>query len=93
MKGGESMSKKYLWVCDYCGEEYEISSSQLNRLKSGKQKSAFCSKECKAFSQKRKVIVKCSCCGKDIEKTEYQASVHENYFCSKKCFEKQSLNQ
>lgn len=79
------MSKKYSWVCDYCGCNYEITFSQYHRLKDGKQKSAFCSIECKASSQKRRVVVQCSCCGKDIEKTEYQASVHKNHFCSKEC--------
>lgn len=79
------MSKKYSWICDCCGCSYEITSSQYHRLKDGRQKSAFCSIECKALSQKRRVVIQCSYCGKDIEKTEYQASAHQNHFCSKEC--------
>ena len=79
------MRKTYKWVCDFCGEEYEITSSQYHRLEDGRQKKGFCSIECKSRSQQRRVIRHCSYCNKEIERTEYQSSIKENVFCSKEC--------
>lgn len=79
------MSKHYKWICDWCGEEYDITSSQLARLKSGKQKSAFCSIECKSESQKRRIVRECAYCHTPIERTEYQSNKNESVYCSKEC--------
>lgn len=75
----------YSWKCDYCGCDYEMTSSQYHRLKDGRQKSGYCSKECKSNSQKRTVIKQCAYCGVDVERTEYHASINENTFCSQAC--------
>lgn len=42
---------------------------------------------------KEKVIVKCSCCGKEVEKSEWELKNDKNVFCNKECWRKWQSEQ
>lgn len=73
--------------CEQCGKEFL-------RRKNANHPKKYCSKKCCKMIRKNRVIVKCSNCGKDIEKTasKLKNSKHGYHFCGRKCKEKaQSL--
>ena len=45
----------------------------------------YCSRECSGNTLKKTVIVKCTCCGKDIERRPYEVESTKAFFCSKGC--------
>lgn len=79
--------------CDYCGQTIYVQPNELET-----HKYHFCNLNCRnkwigeyrvgensANWQGGKVVVKCSCCGKDILRYKCEESKSENYFCSKEC--------
>lgn len=45
----------------------------------------YCSKKCAGNTLKKTVIVKCSYCGKDIERRHYEFEGGNRFFCSRSC--------
>ena len=85
------MSKTlYPHVCDYCGKEHFISTSQYNRILKGKQKKSFCSKECTSLYQTLTNCIQSECdyCGKKIIQPKSQMKKTKNHFCSHECADK-----
>lgn len=83
---GETMSRKtYEAKCDGCGKIIQISSSQYNRLKDGRQKHIYCSKECKSISQYTGHEVVCSNCGRKFYRRKQHIDRHEFQFCCLEC--------
>lgn len=85
------MSKAlYPHICDYCGKEHYISSSQYNRILKGKQNKCFCSKECSSAHQTKihRVEIQCEYCGKTTLKSLSEINKTTNHFCSNKCADK-----
>lgn len=66
--------------CEYCGSEYEIPQNQ-------KERSHFCSVECRQKGLRNRIIVKCLNCGVDVEKTPTDIKKNKTgqYFCSHTC--------
>jgi len=68
--------------CGFCGREI-IRIPHAIATKTGRN---YCSHKCRGLSLRRRVFVKCSACGKDIERTVVQAARHKRHFCNKGCF-------
>lgn len=62
--------------CAYCGKEY----------KTYHRNSKFCSRECSAKNQDRKIEMTCAYCGKKFMAYRYRAETQK--FCSQECHEK-----
>lgn len=77
--------KTYEAKCDGCGKIIHISSSQYNRLKDGRQKHIYCSRECKSISQHTGHEVVCSNCGKTFYRRQQHIDRHELQFCCSEC--------
>lgn len=83
------MSKKIVFVCQCCGDEFEVYPS---RLKKGTPK--YCSSECKyehmkvRETQNRKKV-KCSCCGKEflVYNNRIKSKKTDDLFCSHECYD------
>lgn len=89
-------------TCDYCGREYYVNQSKLKRVEN-EQGFHCCSLECKRQymnkyvikrgadnPQFKRVVTKCSYCGKEIEIHEYRTKKvnkhgETNNFCSEEC--------
>lgn len=69
-------------TCEQCGREF------LRRKKVLRPKK-YCSKNCHDVSRKNRIIVQCSNCGKDIERTVSKLALpkHGFYFCDRACKE------
>ena len=74
-------------ICDYCGKEYITYTPDRG-------KHNFCSRQCSSLFKNKKVVLKCECCNKEIEKHLCEIKPNKHYFCSKKCFDNwQSRNK
>lgn len=67
--------KKYLNTCETCGAKWKTSYKNTK----------YCSPACKPQSKKDRKILKCSFCGKDIERTKSQIGRCNNNYCSEEC--------
>lgn len=81
-------NNKYMHICDYCGKEHYLSSTQRLRIKNGKQDKCFCSRECSNLYKKKDNYYKCDYCGKELYKTKSQIANTSNNFCSHECADK-----
>jgi hypothetical protein len=69
--------------CDFCGENYEKSTSEHKRNIQNGYTGSFCSRLC--FKQSRMVLLKCFHCGKEFERTSSRIYNARHSFCSVKC--------
>lgn len=79
--GGESIKPNRIkFRCEECGKEVEQKKSVY--LKS---KHHFCSTECKAKWQEKKILCTCEVCGKKVfqKQTDYNRHIH--HYCSQEC--------
>src|SRR5882672_3589950 len=74
--------KLYLTSC-VCGKEFYLPAHRMGR-------SRFCSKECAAKAQQKRVTMVCSTCGKVFERyaSKVNASKSGLFFCSRQCKDK-----
>lgn len=70
--------------CDYCGKEFKITPSRLQKHLDGEVKHLYCSKECVTKGQTKKVINVCEWCGKEYEICNAFKDVQK--FCSVDCY-------
>lgn len=68
-------NKTHKLTCQFCGEEFY----------NAKKKAKFCSSTCQGLSRKKRVLVKCSFCGKDVETIESKVKKHELLYCNQTC--------
>jgi len=45
----------------------------------------FCSKKCTGLANRKRLILQCAICGKDIERKEFELNSNKNLYCSRKC--------
>lgn len=78
--------KRIKVICDYCGKEYYIKKSKIDKYKNN-----FCSVECRNnFMKKEKIFKICEYCGKEFIDT---SSNKKKKYCSNECkHEAQMLN-
>ena len=62
--------------CKVCGNSYFIQQGC---------KGEYCSRQCLYVSNDKRVIVKCSTCGKDIKIKRYKLSIQSNFYCNNLC--------
>ena len=81
--------KQYEHTCDYCGKEHMISSSVFHRLKDGRQKTCYCSKECANNAKHTGYYIKCDNCGRMFYRRkahiDRQNKINGKQFCSTEC--------
>jgi len=72
--------------CDYCGKEFLRKPSHINRRN-------YCSPECKkkGLTERKKIKVVCTTCGREFKKYEDRVKNHDNHFCSRECFENRPI--
>lgn len=68
--------------CEQCGKEFL-------RRKNASRPKKYCSKKCHEVSRRKRTIVKCTNCGKDVEKktSQLKNAKHGFHFCNRKCKE------
>ncbi len=68
--------------CGFCGEEFL-------RRKNASSPKKYCSKKCHKKSRKNRIIVKCTNCGKEVEKiaSKLKNAKHGFHFCDRICKE------
>lgn len=79
--------KSYLNVdynCDYCNKQIVVPKSKYIKYKEGIHKNIFCSKECLAKSQTKKVVKICENCGKEYDISNAFKNIQK--FCSRDCY-------
>lgn len=74
-KGGKST-----YNCLQCGKEFQVYPS-TRKHGGGK----FCSAECGYENKRRRKIITCETCGKQVEKRLYDATRTKRTFCSREC--------
>lgn len=69
-------------VCEQCEKEFL-------RRKNAPSPKKYCSKKCHEVSRKNRIIVKCTNCGKNVEKkiSQLKKAKHGFYFCNRDCKE------
>ncbi|MDK0569621.1 HNH endonuclease signature motif containing protein [Clostridium perfringens] len=67
--------KKFNKVCETCKKEFRT----INI------KTKFCSVQCKPQCQNKKIIVKCSTCGKEKKVNMFRFKNNKDFYCSEKC--------
>lgn len=74
--------------CSYCtGTKVKDKICPIckSKFKPIKKKQIYCSVECRSISRKKKVLVNCSYCYKEIEKAEYALKRSDRLYCSNNC--------
>ena len=68
--------------CKYCEKEFLRRKNVVNPQK-------YCSKKCREIGSRKRIIVKCSNCGKDVERTpsKLKLAKHGFHFCDRNCKE------
>ena len=66
---------KHKCICVTCGKEWMAQ----------KKDAKYCSPECKPQCQQKRIIVKCSICGKEKEVNEYRIKHQKDFYCSDDC--------
>lgn len=74
-------------ICEFCGKEFEIWSSELKRKGRGR----FCSKTC--YDDSRRVKVVCELCGKEFTAKQSIVAKGKVRFCSKECKDESQRNK
>lgn len=80
--------KKYNSInynCDYCNKPMIIPRSRLKKLEAGKSKHLYCSRQCVANSQNKKVIKICKNCNKSYSIGNCFKDIQK--FCSRECYD------
>lgn len=67
--------KKYINICSTCGSEY----------KTPYKNTQYCSQSCKPQSQKKRILINCSFCGSQLERTQSQIDRSRHHYCSDIC--------
>lgn len=70
--------------CDFCGKPMVIYRNQYEKLLNGEKEHLYCSKECVAKSQTKKILKICENCGSEYEIGQCFADIQK--FCSKECY-------
>lgn len=72
--------------CDYCKNDFERSTGQINRNKK-RNLNSFCSQKCSSKNKTKKgvVLTTCSNCNKNVIRLLNQAKRGENSFCNSSC--------
>ena len=68
--------------CKFCGKEFL-------RRKNASASKKYCSKKCHEKSRKKRIIVRCANCDKEIERTPFRLKLvkHGFHFCNRECKE------
>lgn len=61
-------------TCVFCGKEFD-----------GRKHQKFCCRNCVSKSQENKVEIKCTYCGKAIQKQPNQLKNYKHHYCSREC--------
>lgn len=88
----QSRYKKLLPIrCLTCGQTFMASAKQVNNLftSTGKDRLTlkYCSTACRDKGTQDRVTVKCSNCGKELERQRYELDIKDLFFCDRDCMQ------